>query len=74
MLSDHESIALRSAVQEAIRDVANQSPTLSGWLALDCAEMLVMLASTELGPSITPDQSDELDEIVMRLRRVAAYV
>ncbi|WP_308915036.1 hypothetical protein [Jannaschia sp. LMIT008] len=74
MLTDQESVHLRTAIQEAIRDVANQSATLSGWLALDCAEMLVLLARQELGPAITPEQSDELDEIVLRLRRVAAYV
>ena len=74
MLSEGEAAQLRGAVEEAIRTVSDGSATLSGWLALDCAEMLVSLARDELRPSLTVEQAQAVDRLTLELREISSCV
>lgn len=69
-----ETTHLRRAVEEAVRSVSAGSPTVAGWLALDCAQALLDLARRELGPSLTPEQDEALVQVAARLRTISSYV
>lgn len=72
--SETDTAHLRLAMEEAVRSVSNGSATLSGWLALDCAQTLLDLARRELGPSLTPEQAEALAHVSARLRMLSSHV
>ena len=69
-----DSVRLRAAVEEAIDMVADGSPMVSGWLALDCAQMLLEQAHRDLRGSLPPERAAALRRIAHDIRVLASRV
>ncbi|MEM8824552.1 MAG: hypothetical protein AAGF30_13155 [Pseudomonadota bacterium] len=73
-LRDDKAKDLRDRVTDLVTVSADRSPVLAGWLALDLAQSLLQQARAEFGPTLTPNQQDDLEWITDRLRVLATEV
>ncbi len=58
---------LRLDVASLLRKQADGNPGMAGWLAIDCARMLVDMAEAECGFGVSPRQALEMIQIGDRL-------
>ena len=69
-----DSIRLRAAMEEAIAMIADGSSVVSGWLALDCAQMLLEQAHRDLRGSLSPERAAALRRIAHDIRILSSHV
>ncbi|MEM9798583.1 MAG: hypothetical protein AAF919_18995 [Pseudomonadota bacterium] len=74
VMSAEKTVNLRTDVTDTIRRAAEDNPTLSGWMALDCAQMLLDFAADELRPRLSPSQAEELTFLAYRLRALSTEI
>ena len=71
MFTQDDSAELQRAITDAIRTISQDAPQQGGWLALDCAEMLLDLASGELAGLMTDAQREAIERAQVALRAVS---
>ena len=71
MFTQDDSAELQRAITNAIRTISQDAPQRGGWLALDCAEMLLDLASGDLADVMTGPQREAIERAQVALRAVS---